>query len=153
MPVHDLTANTQTDSRTALFSCKKRNKYLIHRFRHNAVSVVGDRNHRNTFTPERIHPDFGIRTFLACLDCIFQQVYQHLFNHGTIRINTQVYRPDRERERNSTGRIQPPLNRQKERKPETTAASEPEYESVSDNFQQNPITLCSDGVSFAWLAT
>ena len=108
VPVHDLTANTQTDSRTTLFSCKKRNKYLIHRFRHNAVSVVGDRNHRNTFTPERIHPDFGIRTFLACLDCIFQQVYQHLFNHGTIRINTQVYRPDRERERNSTGRIQPP---------------------------------------------
>jgi hypothetical protein len=96
MPVHDLPANTQTDSRTALFSCKKRNKYLIHRFRHNAVSVVGDRNHRNTFTPERIHPDFGIRTFLACLDCIFQQVYQHLFNHGTIRINTQVYRPDRD---------------------------------------------------------
>ena len=57
MPVHDLPANTQTDSRTALFSCKKRNKYLIHRFRHNAVSVVGDRNHRNTFTPERIHPE------------------------------------------------------------------------------------------------
>ena len=70
------------------------------------------RSYRGTtiisFTPERIHPDFGIRTFLACLDCIFQQVYQHLFNHGTIRINTQVYRPDRERERNSTGRIQPP---------------------------------------------
>ena len=27
------------------------------------------------------------------------------------------------------------------------------YESVSDNFRQNPIILCSDGVSFAWLAT
>ena len=49
--------------------------------------------------------------------------------------------------------ITAPLNRQKERKPETTAASEPEYESVSDNFRQNPITPCSDGVSFAWLAT